>query len=334
MTIYKLAKHLGLSVSTTSKALNGYPDVSPETRKRVLSAAEELGYHPSIAAQSITTKRSYLVGILYAENTGTGLMHPHFSEILEYFKQTIEQNGYQLLFISQNTGKTRRTLLQSCRLRALDGLLIMAADRTQAEVIEVLQSDIPAVLVDFAWPSRPSVMSDNVGGIRLVADYLVSLGHRKFVYLAGPVQQMAFGLRRDGLIAGLKNHGITLPEDRICASGGIDFQSGYEAMASMLPLLADTTAVVGAYDDMMIGALCCLRDHGVRVPDDVSATGFDNIINDQVDYWRLTTVEQPRSQIGTLAAEQLLANMRRKTCKGESVLLPVRLMKRGSCRAV
>lgn len=334
MTIYELAQHLGLSVSTTSKALNGYPDVNEETRKRVLRAAEELGYQPSIAAQSITTKRSYLVGVLYVENTGIGLMHPHFSEILEYFKQTIEQNGYQLMFISQSTGDVKRTLLQTCRYRSLDGLLIMAADRTHPEVVEILGSDIPAVLVDFAWPPRPSVISDNIGGIRMVADYLVSLGHREFVYLAGPIHQIAFELRKEGLIAGLLAHGISLPEERICASDGMDFQGGYEAMESMLPHLPAATAVIGAYDDMTIGALCCLRDHGIRVPEDVSITGFDNIINDQVDYWQLTTVEQPRAQIGTLAAEQLLANMQDKTCEGESVLLPVRLVERSSCRRI
>lgn len=334
MTIYELAKHLKLSVSTTSKALNGYPDVNEKTRRRVIKAASELGYEPSIAAQSITTKRSYLVGVVYIENTGIGLMHPHFSEILEYFKQEIERSGYQLMFVGESTGTTRRTLLQMCRYRALDGLLIMAADRTHPEVIEVLKSDIPAVLVDFEWPPRPSVLSDNIAGIRMVVDYLFGLGHRRFIYLAGPTNQIAFELRQEGLFAALAAHGIAPEAVHLCESPGIDFQCGYDAMKAMLPHIGDATAVIGTYDGMMIGAMCCLRDENIRVPEDISLTGFDNIINDQVDYWQLTTVAQPRATIGTMAGQQLIKNMEEKTCEGESVLLPLRLIERGSCKRV
>lgn len=334
MTIYELAEHLKLSVSTTSKAINGYPDVSDKTRRRVLKAAQSLGYEPSSAARSITTKKSFLIGVVSKEANGEGLMHPHFSEILEFFKKDIERGGYQMMFTGQNTGGTRRTLMQICRYRSLDGLLIMAEDCTNPEVIEVLQSDIPVVLVDFEWPGRPSVLSDNAAGIKLVVDYLVGLGHRRFMYLAGPQTENAFAVRREAIIKALGVHGLDIPEDMIRPSAGNDFHSGYQAMEAMLPYVGQATVAVGAYDGLMVGARCCLRDHGIRVPEAFSLTGFDNIKSEQVDYWQLTTVEQPRAQIGALAAKILLHNMARRACKGESILLPVKLVERGSCGPV
>lgn len=332
MTIYELAEHLKLSVSTTSKALNGYPDVNEKTRKRVIKAAQELSYEPSIAAQSITTKKSYLIGVVYKETTGEGLMHPHFSEILEWFKKEIEKSGYQLMFLGENAGASHRTLLQMSRYRALDGLLIMAADRYNPGIMELLETDIPVVLVDFEWNGKPSVLSDNTMGIRMIVEYLIAAGHRQFAYLAGPCDEHAFSLRKHGLQSTLQMHALTIQDDLICESQGIDFQSGYDTMRTLIPRLKNVTAVVGAYDSLMVGAMCCLRDHGIRVPEDISLTGFDNVLGDQMNYWQLTTVEQPRAQIGALAAKQLIRNIEEKICSGTSTLLPLRLVERASCK--
>lgn len=332
-TIYDLAKSLGLSVSTASKALNGYPDINPETRRRVLEEAQRMGFEPNSAARSITTKRSYLIGIVYRED-GEGLMHPHFAEILENFRKAMEEHGYQLMFIGDSTGNVQRTILQTCRYRSLDGVLVMAVDRQKPGVEEFLNSSVPMVLVDFEWPGRNSVLSDNQGGMEQVVDHLYELGHRDFLYLSAPRHSPAGEERLMGVTRALESHGIALPPSRIVEAESFDFKSGYQAVERALKNGTEFTAVITAYDRLAFGAIYCLREHGLRVPEDVSITGFDDLNSDQMFFWQLTTVEQQRSQIGAEAARVLLKSMLERKHKAERFRLPVRLVKRATCRSI
>lgn len=333
MTIYEFAKQVGLSVATVSKAFNNYPDVSERTKNRVLQEARNIGFEPNLAAQTLTTKRSYLIGVIYNESTGEGLTHPHFSEILEHFKRTMEQNGYQIMFLSTLPDDSNRSIVQKCRYRGLDGVLVMAGDPSSEEFTELWSSGIPTVLVDFEWERQSSALCDNRMGMELIAEYLTALGHREFMYLTNPRTHPSAVDRLPALREALSARGIALAEDRIIGGTGYSFDDGYNAIVSNLPLPSEVTAVITAYDRLAFGAMHALREHGYRIPDDISITGFDNLMSEQMEFWNLTTVEQPRSEIGREAARLMLARIA-DSDSTERLRLPLRLIERGSCRKV
>ena len=182
-TIYDLSRQLGLGVSTISKALNGYSDVSEKTRQRVLEAAREMGFQPNSNAQALKTKRSRLIGVLHQDIQGGGLMHPHFGTILEYFRRSVEEHGYELMLMNQNTGRRRRSFVEQCRYRNFEGMLIMVAEQNDPDVQQLIAGEVPKVLVDAECPGQCSVLSDNVqGGIQAV-EYLYAMGHRRIAHL-------------------------------------------------------------------------------------------------------------------------------------------------------
>ncbi|HML45861.1 MAG TPA: LacI family DNA-binding transcriptional regulator, partial [Clostridia bacterium] len=134
VTIRELAKKCGLSISTVSKALNGYAEISEETRGAVLSAAKEVGYIPNAHARALKTKQSYNMGVLFSDDKHSGLTHAFFSSVLESFKKEAEHRGYDVTFISHNIGTTRMTYLEHCRYREVDGICIACIDFWDPEV--------------------------------------------------------------------------------------------------------------------------------------------------------------------------------------------------------
>ena len=333
-TIYDLAKSLGLSVSTTSKALNGYPDVSEKTRQRVLAAAQAMQFEPSVNARMLVTKRSYLIGVLYVDFENMGLSHPHFNEILEHFKQEVEGAGYQIMFLGNKVGPKKRTLLENCRYRGLDAVLVMAADYTHPQVAELLQSNVLCVLVDFDFPERPSVLSDNLQGMEMLVEYLHSLGHRKMLHMAAPRGTPSGEERLAGFEKALARRNLDFSMEQVIFAKGFGFRDGYEAMERLLAHGPHGTAILCNCDALASGAIYCLSQHGLRVPQDISVTGFDNVNEDQMSPWRLTTIAQPRAQIGSAAADMCVSLIEGLEVLPAVTRLPVSLVVRSSCAPV
>ncbi len=333
-TIYDLAKSLNLSVATTSKALNGYTDVSEKTRQRVLAAAKAMQFEPSVNARMLVTKRSYLIGVLYVDFEHLGLSHPHFSEILEHFKREVEEAGYQIMFLGNKVGPKKRTLLENCRYRGLDAVLVMAADYSHPQVAELLHSGMHCVLVDFDFAGRPSVLSDNVQGMDLLVAYLHSLGHKKMLHMAAPRGTPSGEERLTGFAKALQARQLPFSMDQVIIADGFGFQDGYAAMEMLLDKGYDGTALLCNCDALASGALYCLSQHGLRVPQDISVTGFDNVNEDQMSPWRLTTVSQPRGQIGSTAAAMCISLIEGGDVPPNVTRLPVSLVIRSSCAPI
>ena len=167
-TIKDIAKYCGLSVSTVSKALNGYSDISEETRKTVQAAVQFLDYHPNSHARALKKGRSYNLGVLFSDDSQSGLTHPYFSHVLESFKKTAENAGYDITFISHRLGQDRFTFLDHCRYREVDGVCIACIQFDDDEVLRLIHSDLPLVTIDNVFDDRVCVCSDNEGGMRSV----------------------------------------------------------------------------------------------------------------------------------------------------------------------
>lgn len=179
VTIKDVSAKCGLSISTVSKAFNNYADISLETRELVQRTAREIGYYPNAIARTLKTNRSYNLGVLFQEKRGTGLTHSFFASVLDAFKSAGEKRGYDITFINHHIGWTGMTYLEHCRYRNVDGVCVVCADFYAPEVIELVDSNLPVVTIDHSFNNRSCVLSDNIGGLKLLVDAAYQKGHRK-----------------------------------------------------------------------------------------------------------------------------------------------------------
>ena len=196
-TIYDIAKKTGYSPTTVSKVFNNYPDVREKTRAKILATAKEMGYLPNANARSLTTKRSWTIGILFVEATGAGIRHPYFGAVIESFKKIAVSKGYDLMFISG----CRRPKKQLCGALQNPGRRWRgrhSVEREDPDFQESLDSGIPCVILDSSPGQVHSVYSDNIGGEMQALRYLHSLGHRGIAHISGGLNTFAGERRQQG----------------------------------------------------------------------------------------------------------------------------------------
>ena len=149
VTIKDISKKSGFSVTTVSKALNDYSDISFATKKKILDLSKEMGYIPNLSARSLVTQKSYTIGVIFEEITGVGLQHPLFSKILESFKTVCEQDGYDIMFLSKHTGGQNGSYLQHSKRKQVEGIFVLCADFNSPEMLELYESDFPMLTIDY-----------------------------------------------------------------------------------------------------------------------------------------------------------------------------------------
>lgn len=334
-TIREVAERSGVSVATVSRVLNGYPDVREETRRRVLEHARELDYTPSAAARTLVTKRSYVIGVLL--DTGVGhpdIHHPFFQEVLVGLKNGVGARGFDLLLFSTDdpgNGFETPSVLRRARHHRVDGVVLMGVDTADAEVLKLVRSRIPSVAVDIdlVGPRAGYVMSDNVGGARLAVRHLHELGHERIATICGATSSRAGRDRVEGYRAEIEHLGLPSPEGYE-QEGDFYPDSGHQAMHALLDLAERPTAVFAASDLMALGAMQAIQERGLRVPDDVSIVGFDDIQVAALIHPALTTIRQDKAGLGAAAAEALVRMLDDPAASPAVRALPVELVVRGS----
>jgi LacI family transcriptional regulator len=334
-TIKELAKQSGVSVATVSRVLNGYPDVREETRKRVLTIARELDYTPSAAAQSMVRKRTHVIGVLL--DTGAGhpdIHHPFFQEVLVGLKHGVGELGFDLLLFATDqpgNGFDSPSILRRARHHGVDGVVLMGVDPADAEVQRLVRSGIPCVAVDLdlIGPRTGYVMSDNAEGARLAVRHLRELGHERIATIHGPVATRPGVDRLVGYRLELERLGIQIP-DGYEQAGDFYPESGQTAMEALLDLPEPPTAVFAASDLMAIGAIRTAQARGVRVPDELSIVGFDDIQLAPLMHPALTTIRQDKTGLGFAAADALVRMVERPGAGAPATALPVSLVRRES----
>ncbi|AIQ65635.1 LacI family transcriptional regulator [Paenibacillus stellifer] len=331
-TIYDIAKATGYSPTTVSKVFNHYSDVSEKTKNKILDAAKEMGYLPNSHARTLMTKKSWTIGILFNEFSGMGIRHPFFNGVLDSFKRAAEAQGYDLMFISDNIGGKSSSYLEHCRFRSVDGVVIVLADALDPGVEELVDSGLPCVILDYESRKAGTVCSDNVNGSFLAVQYLYELGHRHIAHISGGEVTFAGRHRRLGYEMAVSRLKLGKREDYI-VTGGVHFSTrdGYAAMSLLLDLDQPPTAVLAAGDNLALGAIKAAQDRGLKVPEDLSVIGFDDIEAAGLVTPALTTIRQDISSIGKRAADMLIQSI--ETVRApEAVVLPVELVVRDSCK--
>ena len=258
-TIRELARLSGVSVGTVSRALNGYTDVRPETRARIVRLARELDYTPAAAARTLVTQRSHVIGVFL--ETGEGhpdLQHPFFLEVLVGLKDRIGAVGYDLLlFASERPGNGYgdHSYLKRCRHHNVDGAVLMGVDAEDEELRRLLRSELPCVGVDveLAGTCTGYVMSDNSEGADLAVRHLYELGHRRIATITGLMDKKPGVDRLRGYRDELPARSGSAIRDEYVAYGDFYFETGHVAARRLLALDEPPTAIFAASDMMALG---------------------------------------------------------------------------------
>ena len=323
VTIYDIAEATGYSAPTVSKALNGLGSLSEETRQKILDKASELGYEPNSIARTLTTKKSYLIGVIY-DDTGMnkGFSHPLFAPVLERFREKVEAAGYDIIFLSRHFNMT---YFSHANFRSIDGVIIInPATNTPADFDDFVKTNLPRVSTNSVFDGICTVITANEEGGYEAAEYFVKHGHKKIAYISAPVDGISTAPteRFDGFKTALEKYNL-YDESLYELSAGWDKDSAAEAFARLIKRRKDLTAVFVTSDQLALGVYEYARKHGIRIPEDISLIGFDD--DAASEHLGLTTFHQNTTEIADISAQMMLDQIDGKTvppivrCKPELV---------------
>ncbi len=304
VTIKDIARNSGVSHSTVSRALNFSPLIPQSTAERIRKIASEMGYLRSAAARSLKTNRSQALGVIV-----TNIDDPFFAEILQGVEEVAQNEGYSLFIAaSQGDPERERHIVQAMREHRVDGVIICSALFSTARSNEFSKYGIPIVVVNnqAAEDYRFSIYHDDVDGSRQITRYLIGLGHKQIAYLGNASAGRSNFDRLSGFEQEMANAGLSIPVEYKHEVSGKRPENGSDGAEYFLSLKKRPTAII-CYNDMIAtGVLKRLNSAGLKVPEDISVTGFDNIEFSAFTNPPLTTFDQPKRYIGSEAARMVL----------------------------
>ncbi len=314
--IADVAQVAGVSKASVSFAFNSPERLKPETADRIRSVAAELGYRPHPVARMLSERRTMTIGVLTPQSLSQVFANPFFAYFAEGVSAVTEERGYGLLLISPLRGSLARALDRA----TVDGVVALGLDETHPEIEAIRHANLPMVLVDApAWPEHAAVEVDDEAGARAAAQHLVDLGHRDILIVAveGPVAEPegqhdgVMGRRLRGYEAVLEAAGIALGPDAVVVAPAT-FEGGEAAFLRAWEDGRRPTAVLAMSDAVAIGVLQASRHLRLRVPQDLSVVGFDDLPVGRFSDPPLTTVHQPVRRKGEEAARLLLEELAAK----------------------
>jgi Transcriptional regulators len=332
VTIKDIARESGVNISTVSRSLNGNYGVHRETRERVLAVANRLNYRPNRIARGLATGRSNTFGLVVSD-----IRNPFFAEVARGAEDAAYAVGCDVVLCNSDMDAHKQVRYMSSLLeKCVDGILmnsVAALGPGQQKLLS--ESGIPVVLLNRAGEDRAfsSVSADNFQGGAIAGEYLAKLGHRTVAHLTGPKKHGTLSDRASGFLKGLDS-----PQRGIAAvmiHGEQTMQGGYEMARELIRSHKDATAIFAANDAIAFGVLRALLEARMRIPDDISLIGFDNVDLSGVVHPPLTTIHQPKYEIGRAAIEMLVKQSKPGVAKAiEHRVMGVELMERESCRSV
>jgi DNA-binding LacI/PurR family transcriptional regulator len=324
-TIKDVAKRAGVSPATVSRVLAGKLRARPETAAQIRSAATSLHYHPSALAQGLITHRTGTIAVVV-----TDITDPVYPLAIRGIVDVATANGYSLFLVGANARSDNPHYLRFLSQYRVDGAIIYSSAVTDADIGRLQEDGMRIALINRHFRNVPSATADGELGGYLATQHLIGLGHRRIAYISGSSATRQTLPRRQGYARALRESALALDSTLIVA-GDSEPEGGAAAMENLMALAQPPTAVF-AYNDMTaIGAVNAIQTRGLRVPDDFSIVGYDGIGITQWVVPSLTTIEQPRRMLGTLAMKMLLHLMRGEPIPAdESSALAPRILLRKS----
>ena len=326
VSIKDIAKKCGVSVATVSKALNNQTDIGKATKAKIIKVAEEMGYTVNLSARALRTNRTYNIGILFADS-GPGLAHEYFSNVLENFKSEVEDNGYDITFINDVIAGKKVSYKKHCEYRKFDGVVIISADFESKEIKELANSNLPVVTIDHVYDSCTSVISNNVIGMSELVEYAIKMGHRKIAYVHGEDTSVTSS-RLTGFYATMRKYKLDVPDEYIKRSKYHNPSLTDKCVRELLNLKNPPTCIILPDDYSSIIASQTIKDSKKNI----SYIGYDGIEIARI--MNITTYEQNKILLGKTAARKLLECIDNPNNEKEHILVNGRVIEGNTVKKI
>ncbi|TCL65899.1 LacI family transcriptional regulator [Hydrogenispora ethanolica] len=333
-TIKDIARLANVSKATVSRVINNKSEgVGEETKQKILRIIEELNYRPSLLARGLVTKRTHSLGLIIPDIT-----NPFFPQLARGAEDTAAKHGYSLFLCnSDNSPEKEQRYIEAFIEKRIDGVMLASSISKSAiqSQIQLLKSvDIPFTLLDrYLEGSEPEtgVFLDNQAGAYQATDYLLKNGHRRIVFVAGPLGVMTSWYRFQGFQMAHYDNGVEI-DYSLVMEGDYQLSSGKELVERLIEAELEFTAIFAGNDMMAIGALKALQSRGIKIPETVEVIGFDNIELSSLVEPALTTVAQPTYEMGVKGAQMLIRVIEGEGIPERNVYLKPELLFRATTR--
>lgn len=312
-TIKDIARKVGVSPSVVSRALNNKYGVKEETRETILKVAKEVGYHPNILAQGLVTRKTKMIGVVVAD-----ISEPFFSMIIKGMNKVAGETDYTLLFSNSYESLEKSQVLQKMvHSQQVDGLVIVGSNIKEKRYFQYLMDKkTPFVLLERRYedPRINCLWVDNSEGAYNATRHLIKKGHKRIAHISGTLDYQVAIDRMEGYRRALAEEGLPFVKELV-TTGRFIWQDGYAATKEILKLTPQCTAIFAGNDTMAYGALQAVTESGLAVPDDIAVVGFDDLEFSLLTNPPLTTVRQPRKEMGAKALSLLISILEGEICK-------------------
>lgn len=327
VTIKDIAERTGVSYATVSRTLNHRYGVNPETREKIIAAAEEMGYHPNLHARGLKTNKTNTIALIIPD-----ISNPYFSDLAHAVSEEAYQRGYITILCSANWDpEIEKAQLNTLRSHHVDGIIYKPSVDLGEEVPE---TDVPLVIVsNMSSEGQNYIEVDNIKGGRIAAAHLMECGYRRIAFAGGQENSLSDRMRLQGLRTGLEAAGLRV-DNELVRHGPFTCKGGYAAAESLMTQDVRPDGIFCGNDKIALGVFQYLVEKGYRVPEDVGIIGFDDIYLASLPQIQLTTIATPRFEMGRLAADMLIRKIENEEerAKVEHVLLDTELIVRRSTR--
>lgn len=326
--IKDISRQLGISVSTVSKALNGYEDVSPQTRERVREAVQALGYQPTASARNLRRGRTDKIGFVF--NNSLTYISDYFAEIIVGATAAAESQGNNIVLYT-NEGDSPKSLLNLVQAREVDGFILVWNHVPQTMIEMLITADVPFVVLGrrVRHPKASFIAPDNYNGAKALMSHLIGLGHQRIGFTTRPSMGLTNEDRYQAYKDSLAEAGIPFSSDYVVETK-IEPLSGYYAMNQLLDLPEPPTAVFAFHDFVAIDAQRAILERNLQIPQDIALAGFDGLRTSLLTSPPITTVSQPLNEIGQETVFTLLQRIKDNKLPPIQKILPVQLQARRS----
>lgn len=331
LTIKDIAKLAKVSQSTVSKALNDRPDIGRETKENILKIAEHHNFIPNAFGKALKTRLTENIGVIFRRDDNPLSSNPFYSRVLEGIEAEIAFNDYNLVL--QLIPEHRQPELpKMVRKKQVDAIILVGIKHEEF-VRQLQRANVPVILVDPKTDISDcsQVLIDNENGAFLATQHLIQCGHERIGFISGDLSRLSFKQRLDGYVKALRYHGIPVEEELI-KTGGVE--AGYDLTKSLLTLLKRPTAIFAANDINAIYGYKAIDEFSLRIPDDISVVGFDDIDLSKMAIPPLTTVRVYKEELGSVAVRQLREAIYEEQKGHTKTIIPVKLIKRSSVKKI
>ena len=328
-SIKDVAKEAGVSIATVSRVINKVDVVNEETKKKVQEAIDKLGYSPNIVAQSLKTQRSKSIGILVPD-----ISSQVYPEIVRGAEDVAQMYDYSIILCNSDFDMEKeKKYIKVMKEKMVDGMLYMSSS-LDPEILQYIRDlNMKTILVETIEQEKilPSVTIDNRSAAHDAVKLLLDKGHKKVAYIGiKKDRRNAWAKRFDGYEDALKEAGIELNED-LTYYGDLKAQTGYKGINSILDK-TEVEAVFCGSDEIAMGVINALRDKDIKVPEDVSVMGFNDIYEASIFYPKISTVAQPLYDMGSVSMRILVKMLRNEPSDQDHYVLPYQIIERDSVK--